>query len=76
MSRPLGGCLRTSIDLLACRVVEVICPTGRDGSCRLLRLGIQWFVISMFAVLILQDFSCVDPLVLAHTLIDFLLWPA
>ena len=75
MSRPLCGCLRTSIDLLACQVVEVILPIGQGGRCRILRLGLQWCVLSTFIVLVLQDFSCVGALVIAHTLINFLLWP-
>ena len=76
MSIPLGRCLRTSIDLLACQVVEVILPIVQGGRCRIHYLGLQWCVLYTFAVLVLQDFSCVGPLVRAHTLIHFLLWPA
>ena len=74
MNIPLGGYLRTLIYLLACQVVEVIRPIGQGGRCRILRLGIQWCVLSTFAVLVLQDFSCVGILGLAHTLIHFPLW--
>ena len=76
MSIPLGGCLRILMGLLTSPVVEVIRPICQGGKWRILHLGHQWCVISTFAVLVLQDFSCVGLLVLARTIIQFLLWLA
>ena len=76
MSITLGGCLSILIDLFACPVVEIIRPICQGGRWLILHLGHQWCVLSMFTVLVLQDFACVGLLELAHTPIHFLLWLA
>ena len=76
MRIPLGGCLRILIDLLSYPVVEVIRTIGEGGRWLILHLGHQFCVLSTFAVLVLQDFSCVGLLGIAHTLNNFLLWLA